>query len=144
MSPTCLGLNFRLWLHAEYFEAPYILSGAQVLAILGKLSSKLLLARIWSVMARGGSEPVPLQAGRSNSSHSTCPPRNASLVVRSPIGMTKRTRSRNSKSPKRKGPLHSEFEARRIRFVRLAGSCPNLPDVPTHSTRDLPRDESSS
>lgn len=29
---------------------------------------------------------------------------------------------------------------RRARFVRLAGSCPGLAEVPPHETPDLPRD----
>lgn len=38
-------------------------------------------------------------------------------------------------------PLNADFESRRRRFVALAGSCPDLPDVPPHTTPDLPRDE---
>jgi antitoxin VapB len=38
-------------------------------------------------------------------------------------------------------PLDADFEARRRRFFALAGSCPGLPDVPPHSTSDIPRDE---
>jgi antitoxin VapB len=38
-------------------------------------------------------------------------------------------------------PLNADFEARRRRFFDLAGSCPDLLDVPTHSTPDIPRDE---
>ena len=37
-------------------------------------------------------------------------------------------------------PLNSDFESRRRRFVALAGSCPDLPDVPKHSAPDVPRD----
>ena len=37
--------------------------------------------------------------------------------------------------------LGADFEARRRRFISLAGSCPDLPDVPPHSTSDIPRDE---
>lgn len=37
--------------------------------------------------------------------------------------------------------LDSDFEERRQKFLALAGSCPNLPDVPSHATPDLPRDE---
>lgn len=48
------------------------------------------------------------------------------------------------KSSKRKRRPDVEFDARRIRFASLAGSCPDLPDVPTHTTRDLPHGESSS
>ena len=33
-----------------------------------------------------------------------------------------------------------DLEARRERFIALAGSCPDLPDVPAHSTPDSPRD----
>lgn len=33
----------------------------------------------------------------------------------------------------------NDIEKRRRRFLRLAGSCPNLPDVPRHTTPDLPR-----
>lgn len=35
---------------------------------------------------------------------------------------------------------HDDIEDRRRRFQKLAGSCPGLPDVPRHSTPDLPRD----
>jgi antitoxin VapB len=38
-------------------------------------------------------------------------------------------------------PLDADFEARRRRFIALAGSCPDLLDVPSHSTSDIPRDE---
>lgn len=37
-------------------------------------------------------------------------------------------------------PLNSDFESRRQRFIALAGSCPDLLDVPPHSTPDIPRD----
>jgi antitoxin VapB len=37
-------------------------------------------------------------------------------------------------------PLNSDFESRRQRFIALAGSCPDLLDVPAHSTPDIPRD----
>lgn len=37
-------------------------------------------------------------------------------------------------------PIESEFEERRRRFAALAGSCPELTDVPPHATADLPRD----
>jgi len=37
-------------------------------------------------------------------------------------------------------PLTADFESRRLRFFALAGSCPDLPDVPPHSTPDIPRD----
>jgi antitoxin VapB len=37
-------------------------------------------------------------------------------------------------------PLGAEREERRRRFQALAGSCPDLPDVPPHVTPDLPRD----
>jgi antitoxin VapB len=38
-------------------------------------------------------------------------------------------------------PLNADFEARRRRFIALAGSCPDLLDVPAHSAPDIPRDE---
>lgn len=38
-------------------------------------------------------------------------------------------------------PLNADFESRRQRFAALAGSCPDLGDVPPHLTPDLPRDE---
>lgn len=38
-------------------------------------------------------------------------------------------------------PLAADFEARKKRFFALAGSCPDLPDVPPHTTPDLPRDD---
>jgi len=38
-------------------------------------------------------------------------------------------------------PLDAEVEARRRRFIELAGSCPDLPDVPGHTEPDIPRDE---
>jgi antitoxin VapB len=37
-------------------------------------------------------------------------------------------------------PLNSDFESRRRRFIALAGSCPDLLDVPPHSTPDIARD----
>jgi antitoxin VapB len=37
-------------------------------------------------------------------------------------------------------PLETDPEERRRRFIALAGSCPDLPDVPPHKTKDLPRD----
>jgi antitoxin VapB len=33
-----------------------------------------------------------------------------------------------------------DLQKRRERFIRLAGSCPNLPEVPPHRAPDLPRD----
>jgi antitoxin VapB len=33
-----------------------------------------------------------------------------------------------------------DLEKRRRRFMKLAGSCPDLPDVEPHTTPDLPRD----
>jgi antitoxin VapB len=38
-------------------------------------------------------------------------------------------------------PVNADYEARRRRFLALAGSCPDLADVPAHLTPDLPRDE---
>jgi antitoxin VapB len=38
-------------------------------------------------------------------------------------------------------PVSAGFEARRRRFIALAGSCPGLSDVPPHATPDLHRDE---
>lgn len=38
-------------------------------------------------------------------------------------------------------PLNADFEARRRRFITLAGSCPDLLDVPPHVTPDIPRAE---
>ena len=38
-------------------------------------------------------------------------------------------------------PLDADFEARRRRFLALAGSCPDLLDVPPHAASDIPRDE---
>jgi antitoxin VapB len=37
-------------------------------------------------------------------------------------------------------PLGADVEARRKVFISLAGSCPDLADVPPHSTPDIPRD----
>ena len=37
-------------------------------------------------------------------------------------------------------PLDADFEARRRKFIALAGSCPDLQDVPPHTTPDIPRD----
>ena len=34
---------------------------------------------------------------------------------------------------------HDDLEERRARFMKLAGSCPDLPDVPRHTTPDSPR-----
>ena len=36
-------------------------------------------------------------------------------------------------------PAEDDLEERRRRFTRLAGSCPDLPDVPPHTTSDVPR-----
>ena len=33
-----------------------------------------------------------------------------------------------------------DLEARRARFMKLAGSCPDLPDVPPHTTPYSPRE----
>ena len=38
-------------------------------------------------------------------------------------------------------PLNADFETRRRRFIALAGSCPDLADVPPNSAPDIPRDE---
>ncbi len=38
-------------------------------------------------------------------------------------------------------PLNADLEKRRRKFFALAGSCPDLPDVPRHTTPDIPRDE---
>jgi hypothetical protein len=38
-------------------------------------------------------------------------------------------------------PMTSDFEARRQAFIGLAGSCPDLEDVPAQGSPDLPRDE---
>jgi antitoxin VapB len=38
-------------------------------------------------------------------------------------------------------PLGTDFESRRQRFMALAGSCPDLQDVPRHTTPDISRDE---
>lgn len=35
---------------------------------------------------------------------------------------------------------HDDVEERRARFMKLAGSCPDLPDVPPHTTPDSPRE----
>ena len=35
---------------------------------------------------------------------------------------------------------HDDLEERRARFMKLAGSCPDFPDVPRHTTPDRPRD----
>lgn len=35
---------------------------------------------------------------------------------------------------------HDDLEERRARFLKLAGSCPDLPDVPRHTTPDSPRE----
>jgi antitoxin VapB len=37
-------------------------------------------------------------------------------------------------------PLNADFEARRRKFIALAGSCPDLLDVPPHATPDIPRE----
>jgi antitoxin VapB len=38
-------------------------------------------------------------------------------------------------------PLGADFSARLKRFIALAGSCPGLPDVPPHTSPDIPREE---
>lgn len=35
---------------------------------------------------------------------------------------------------------HDDLEERRKRFLKLAGSCPGLPDVPPHTAPDSPRE----
>jgi antitoxin VapB len=37
-------------------------------------------------------------------------------------------------------PLDADFESRRRKFFALAGSCPDMSDVPPHATPDIPRD----
>jgi len=37
-------------------------------------------------------------------------------------------------------PLRADAEERRLKFFALAGSCPDLADVPPHAARDIPRD----
>jgi antitoxin VapB len=36
-------------------------------------------------------------------------------------------------------PAEDDFEARRQRFIKLAGSCPDFPDVPPPQGKDVPR-----
>lgn len=35
---------------------------------------------------------------------------------------------------------NDDMEERRARFMKLAGACPDLPDVPPHNTPDLRRE----
>ena len=37
-------------------------------------------------------------------------------------------------------PLRADAEERRVKFFALAGSCPDLADVPPHPAKDIPRD----
>lgn len=37
-------------------------------------------------------------------------------------------------------PIGADFATRRKRFFALAGSCPDLAEVPPHLTPDIPRD----
>ncbi|MBI2513788.1 MAG: hypothetical protein HYV96_17610 [Opitutae bacterium] len=37
-------------------------------------------------------------------------------------------------------PVHADADERRKRFLALAGSCPDLADVPPHAAPDIPRD----
>lgn len=37
-------------------------------------------------------------------------------------------------------PLRADAEERRLKFFALAGSCPDLADVPSHAAKDIPRD----
>ena len=37
-------------------------------------------------------------------------------------------------------PLRADAEERRLKFFALAGSCPDLADVPPHTAQDIPRD----
>jgi len=37
-------------------------------------------------------------------------------------------------------PLNADFESRRRKFIALAGSCPDLEDVPPHAAPDIPRE----
>ncbi|OHE85861.1 MAG: hypothetical protein A3G75_09695 [Verrucomicrobia bacterium RIFCSPLOWO2_12_FULL_64_8] len=52
----------------------------------------------------------------------------------------KEVRLRRTKSGVLVTPTEVDLEERRRRFLKLAGSCPNLPDVPRHTVADLPRD----
>lgn len=36
-------------------------------------------------------------------------------------------------------PTEDDLEERRRRFIALAGSCPDFPDIPRHSEPDSPR-----
>ena len=37
-------------------------------------------------------------------------------------------------------PAEADLEERRRRFVKLAGSCPDFPEISRHNTPDIPRD----
>ncbi len=37
-------------------------------------------------------------------------------------------------------PLRADAEERRLKFFALAGSCPDLADVPPHAAKDIRRD----
>lgn len=52
----------------------------------------------------------------------------------------KEVRIRKTKNGISVTAIDDELEKRRKAFMALAGSCPDLPDVPPHDTPDLPRD----
>lgn len=51
----------------------------------------------------------------------------------------KEVRIRKTKTGISITPVEDENEKRRQTFIALAGSCPDLPDVPPHTTPDSPR-----
>jgi len=51
----------------------------------------------------------------------------------------KEVRIRKTKTGISITPIEDDRESRRQAFIALAGSCPDLPDVPPHTTPDSPR-----
>lgn len=51
----------------------------------------------------------------------------------------KEVRIRKTKTGISITPVEDDRETRRQAFIALAGSCPDLPDVPPHTTPDSPR-----
>ena len=52
----------------------------------------------------------------------------------------KEVRIRKTKTDISITPVEDDLEAHRKAFIALAGSCPDFPDVPRHTTADQPRD----
>ncbi|MBT5904121.1 MAG: AbrB/MazE/SpoVT family DNA-binding domain-containing protein [Opitutaceae bacterium] len=52
----------------------------------------------------------------------------------------KEVRIRKTKTGISISPVEDENEQRRQAFIALAGSCPDFPDIPPNTAKDVPRD----